>query len=329
MRRRKFLALLGSSAAAPLVLPRATRAQQPGRPMVGVLSPLSATSAARNINALRAGFRDLNYVEGRNLSLEIRYGAGTISQLPALAAELVALKPDAIVVGSTPGIVAAQSATRTIPLVMSAITVDPTTLGLAATLAKPGGNVTGFWLEGEAALIAKRLELLKDAVPGIARVGLAINPDDATDKVALEQLPAIARALNFRVLEIRSPDTFEPAFAAAARDGVQALCISQGPLFNENRAQVTTLANRLRLPSVYGFREFTAAGGLLSYASNLPDIYRRAAGAVDKILKGARPGDLPIERPGRFDLVVNLKTAKSLGLAIPEPFLLIADEVIE
>jgi putative ABC transport system substrate-binding protein len=251
--------------------------------------------------------------------------------LPALAAELVGLKPDAIVVGSVPAITATHNVTRTIPMVMSATTVDPTTMGLAASLAKPSGNVTGFWLEGEDALIAKRLELLKDIVPAIARVGLVINPTDPTDKVAIEQLPTITRTLNLdvRVLEIDSPSQFEPVLTAAARDGLNALCISHAPLFNENREQITALVTRLRLPSVYGFREFATAGGLLSYASNLPDIWRRSAGVVDKILKGAKPGDLPIERPGRFELLVNLKTAKTLGLVVPDRFLLIADEVIE
>lgn len=327
MRRREFITLTVGAAAMPL----AARAQQPSRPLVAVLSPVSVTVFARYLNALRAGFRDLNYAEGRNLSIEIRYAAGSTSQLPSMAAELVALKPDVIVAGSVPAIMAIHGATRTIPMVMAATTVDPTTLGLAASLAKPGGNVTGFWMEAEASLIAKRLELLKDAVPTIASVGLAINPADPADTIAIEQLSTITRTLNLdvRVLEIRSPDQFEPVLTAAARDGLQALCISHSPLFNENREQVTALVTRLRLPAVYGFREFATAGGLLSYSSNLSDVWRRAAGVVDKILKGEKPGDLPIERPGRFELLVNLKTAKSLGLAIPERFLLIADEVIE
>jgi len=326
MRRREFIAALGGAAA---MWPLAARAQQPSRPLVAVLSPVSVTVFARYLNALRAGFRDLNYAEGRNLSIEIRYAAGSTSQLPPIVAELVALKPNVIVAGSVPAIMAMHGATRTIPMVMAATTVDPTTLGLAASLAKPGGIVTGFWMEAEASLIAKRLELLKDAVPTIASVGLAINPADPADTVAIEQLPTITRTLSLdvRVLEIRSPD--QPVLTAAAHNGLQALCISHSPLFNENRQQVTALVNRLRLPAVYGFREFATAGGLLSYSSNLSDVWRRAAGVVDKILKGEKPGDLPIERPGRFELLVNLKTAKSLDLAVPERFLLIADEVIE
>jgi len=328
MRRRKFIGVLGGAA---LTWPLAARAQQPGRPLVAMLSPLSAAAAARNMNALRAGLRDHGYADGRNLSMEFRHAAGAIGRLPALAAELVALNPDAIVVGSLPAVMAMRDATRTIPMVMSAISVDPTALGLASSLAKPGGNVTGFWLEGEDSLMAKRLELLKDAVPGISRVGIVVNPADATDRTGLQQLPITARALKFdtRVMEIRSPDQFEQVFAAAARDGVEALCISQAPLFNENREQVTSLVTRLRFPAVYGFREFAVAGGLLSYAANLTDIYRRAAGVVEKILTGVKPGDIPIERPTRFELVVNLKTAKALGLTVPERFLLIADEIIE
>ena len=282
--------------------PLAARAQQPKRPVVAVLSPVSAIAFARNLNALRAGFRDLDYTEGRNLSIEIRYAGGAVAQLPSLAAEL---KPDAIVAGSVPAITATHSLTRTIPVVMAATTIDPTSMGLAASLAKPGGNVTGFWTESEDALIAKRLELLKDIVPGIARVGLVINPTDPTDKVAIEQLPRITRTLNLdvRVVEIDSSSQFESVLTNAARDGLNALCISHAPLFFENREQITALVTRLRLPAVYGFREFATAGGLLSYASNLADIWRRSAGVVAKILRGAKPGDLPIERPDRFELL--------------------------
>src|SRR6516165_9568584 len=264
MRRREFLGLVGGAAAYPL----AARAQQPNRPVVAVLSPVSAIAFARNLNALRAGFRDLDYTEGRNLSIEIRYAGGAVAQLPSLAAEL---KPDAIVAGSVPAITATHSLTRTIPVVMAATTIDPTSMGLAASLAKPGGNVTGFWTESEDALIAKRLELLKGIVPGIARVGLVINPTDPTDKVAIEQLPRITRTLNLdvRVVEIDSSSQFESVLTNAARDGLNALCISHAPLFFEKREQITALVTRLRLPAVYGFREFATAGGLLSYASNL------------------------------------------------------------
>jgi putative ABC transport system substrate-binding protein len=280
---------------------------------------------------LRAGFRDLGYLEGQNLSIEARYAAGVLERLPVLAAELAALNPRAIVAGALPTVMAIRRVTNSIPVVMSAISVDPTAIGLAQSLSKPGGNFTGFWLETETALMAKRLELLKLAVPGISRVGVVVNPTDPTDDAGLQQLPVSAQALylEVRILEVRSADQFEPVFSRAVQDGLQALCISQSPLFNENRLHVTELATRLRLPAVYGFREFATAGGLLSYAANLSDIYRRAAGVVDRILKGAKPGDIPIERPTRFELVINLKTARELGLTVPERFVLIADEVIE
>ncbi len=200
-----------------------------------------------------------------------------------------------------------------------------------ASLARPGGNVTGFWAEGDEALIGKQLDLLKHAVPGIARVGVMVNPDDTADAQSLKALPAAARALGLtvRILDVRAAAEFEPALAAAVREGLQGLHVSQSPLFYANRTQVTAIAARAGLPAIYGFREFAMAGGLISYAASLPDIWRRIAGVVDKILKGANPGDLPIERPTQFELVVNLKTAKSMGLTIPEPFLLLADEVIE
>ena len=233
--------------------------------------------------------------------------------------------------GSLPAVLETHKATRTIPILMVMARADPTVVGLAASMARPGGNVTGFWLEGDEALVGKRLDLLKLAVPGISRVGVMVNPDDAGDANSIKALPAAARALGLavRVLDVRSAAEVEPSFAAAVHEGLQGLHVSQSSLFNANRAQVTAMAARAGLPAVYGFREFAVAGGLISYAASLPDSYRRLAGLVDKILKGASPGDLPIERPTTFELVVNLKTAKAMGLIIPEPFLLLADEVIE
>jgi len=328
MKRRQFISLLGGAAAA---WPLAARAQQPtGQPLVGLLSPLSAAAWVHILAAFRRGMRDLGYVEGANVAFAIRYADGQVARLPALANELVALKPAVIAVGSPAAVLETHKATRTIPIV-GVTSDDPTAVGLAASLARPGGNVTGFWAEGDEALIGKQLDLLKHAVPGISRVGIMINPDDAADARSLKALPAAARALGLavRVLDVRTAAEFEAAFAAAVREGLQGLHVSQSPLFYANRTQVTAIAARAGLPAVYGFREFAAAGGLISYAASPPDIWRRIAGLVDKILKGASPGDLPIERPTQFDLVVNLKTAKSMGLTIPEPFLLLADEVIE
>jgi putative tryptophan/tyrosine transport system substrate-binding protein len=327
MKRREFIGLLGSALAWPL----AARAQQThGRPLIGVLSPLPAAMAARNMEALRQGLRDLGYVEGRNVGFEFRYADGDLSHLSALATELAALQPAVIIAGSAPGAVAARDATRAIPIVMASVQ-DPMALGLAVSMARPGGNVTGFWSEGDESLIGKRLELLKDAVPGVSRLGIFVDPSDASDVSTLKALPAAAHALDLdlRIIEVRSAAEFEAAFATAARQGAQALYVSQNPFFFARREQIATMALRARLPTVDGYREFAVAGGLISYATSLPDFYRRFGAFVDKLLKGANAGDLPIERATKFELVVNLKTAKALWLTIPESFLLRADEVIE
>jgi putative tryptophan/tyrosine transport system substrate-binding protein len=327
-RRREFIGLIGGAAAWPL----AGHAQQPaGRPLIALLSPLSAALAARNIEAFLAGLRDLGYQEGRNIAIEYRFAEGAIGRLPDLAAELVALKPAAIVTGALPPVLAAREATRTIPIVMTAIVQDPVPLGLAASIARPGGNVTGFWIEGDEAMIAKRLELLKEATPRTSRVGVIVNPDNPTEWVNRNSLPAAALALGLtvRILEVRALAEFEAAFAAAVGDGLQGLHVSQDLLFNNYRTEIAAMAARARLPAIYAFREFVAAGGLMSYAASLPDAYRRCAALVDKILKGAHPGDLPIERPTKFELVLNLRAAKALGLELPPTLLARADEVIE
>jgi putative ABC transport system substrate-binding protein len=328
IRRREFITLVGGAAVA---WPIATSAQQAALPVIGVLSPLSPAMAARNVEAFRAGLRDLGYVEGRNIAIEFRFAEGALRRLPDLAADLIGLRPVVIVTGALPAVLAVRDATRTIPIVMTAIVQDPTALGLAASIARPGSNVTGFWIEGDEALIAKRLELLKEAIPGMARVGLVVNPDNLTEAGNLRSLPAAARALGLavRILEIRATAEFESSFAAAVRDGLQGLHISQDALFNNHRAEIVAMAAQARLPAVYAFREFAAVGGLMSYAASLPDTYRRSAALVDKILKGANPGDLPIERPTKFELVINLKTAKALGLDVPPTLLARADEVIE
>ena len=327
MRRRDFIAAFGCVAAA---WPLAARAQQLiHQPLVGLLSPLSATAAAPYVGVFRRGMRDLGYVEGANVSFAFRFADGQVAKLSALANELVALRPAVIVAGSPAAVLETHKATRTVPILMN-MSEDPTLVGLAASMARPGGNVTGFWI-GDEALIGKRLDLLKLAVPGISRVGVMVNPDDAGDANAIKALPAAARALGLavRVLDVRSAAELEPGFATAVREGLQGLHVSQTPLFNANRAQVTAMAARAGLPAIYGFREFAVMGGLISYAASLPHIYRQLAGLVDNILKGASPADMPIERPTTFELVVNLKTAKAMGLTIPEPFLLLADEVIE
>jgi putative ABC transport system substrate-binding protein len=326
VRRRDFIKAIAASAVA---WPFVVRAQHSsGPPLICVLSPQSAATAAPNIEAFRSGLHDLGYVEGRNIVIDLRYAEGDLGRLPKLAAELVALKPAAIVAGSGAAILAVRNATPTIPIVMSATDEDPVALGLAVSMARPGSNVTGFWIEGDVPLIWKRLELLKDAMPQISRVGVIINPNDTMDTSAVRSLPA-APGLTIRIFEVRALNDLETALATAVREGVEGLVFSNNPVFMTHRTEVAAMTARAGLPAAYGFREFAIAGGLMSYASSLPDIYRRSATLVDKILRGASPADLPIERPIKYELVINLKTARALGLNVSRDFLLRADEVIE
>ena len=325
--RRHFITLLGGAIAA---WPLAARAQQPAavRPLIGMLPPLSAAAAARNMSAFRSALRDLGYVEGRNATLEVRYGDGAPDRMALLVAELVALKPDVLFTGGKAGALAAQVATKTIPIVI-VTPEDPVLSGLANTIARPGGNVTGTWLLGDDALVGKRLDLLRLAVPIVARVGVIANPDDPSDSLTVAQLPAATGALDmaFEVFEVRDVTRLDVVSAQIMRAGVQALVVGPGPTFFS--PEITALAARLRLPAMYAFRYFVDVGGLLSYGPNLHDVYRQSARLVARILKGERPADLPIELPTRYELIVNLKTAKALGLTISDTFLLIADEVIE
>jgi len=326
MRRRDFITLLGGAAAWPL----AARAQQePVRPLIGVLSPLSAASAALNIAGLRSGLRDLGYLEGRNVTLALRYGDGAPDRMVPLAQDLVGLKPDVLMAGSMSGALAAQAATQTVPTVV-VMPDDPVALGFAQSIARPGGNITGTWFNYDA-LVDKRLEFLKLAVPGLARVGVVVDPDDPTDAVAIRRLPSATRALGMTLeqFEFRDVTKLDVMTATIGRAGVQALLIGDGPTIFPARADIIAMVARLRLPAMYGWREFADAGGLMSYGYNLPDAYRQTARLVVKILKGDRPGDLPFELPARYELIVNLKTAKAIGLMIPDSFVLLADEVIE
>ena len=328
MRRRDLIAALGC---ATVAWPLAARAQQPAMPLIGFLSPLTAATSARNIAALRHGLRELGYVEGRNIAIEYRFAGGVSERLPVLAAELVALKPAVIAVGSTTGIMSASKVTRTVPLIMVGVTEDPILLGLAETFARPGRNVTGFSLTVGQEILGKRLQLLRDAVTGISRVGFVGNPDSPGDVAELKMAPSVAArfGLQHRVLEVRTIDELKAAFMAARRDGVQALHICWNPLFNVHRAQVVAMLADLRLPAIYGFRDFVQAGGLMSYGPDLPDLYRRSAAYIDKVIKGEKAGELPLQIAERYQLVINLKTAQELGLSISEAFLLLADEVIE
>jgi len=269
MKRREFIALLGGAAAA---VPLGARAQPaPGRPLVGVLVPLSAAAWGRNFETLRTALRELGHVEGRNIWLEFRYADGAPARLPALAAELVARKPDLIIAASAPGTVAAHGATRTIPIVMATV-LDPVVLGVVKSIARPGGNVTGIWVfGGNDALVGKRIALLKEVVPALSRMGILVYRGDATDAVVLRLLPAAARALGVttKVFEVRTPTELDAAFAQAARDGMQGLFINQTPFFLTRRVEIAALAASARLPAIYGYREFAEVGGLMSYGSSL------------------------------------------------------------
>ena len=326
MKRRTFIALLGGAAAA---WPLAARAQQaPLRPLIGILSPITAADAKPFIAAFRSALRDLGYVEGRNMTTAIRYAEGAPERMGPLARELVALNPDVIVAGAY--LAAARNATRTIPTV--ALTPeDPVEAGLAQSLARPGGNVTGTWTLGNEAMIEKALDFFKLAVPGLARVGTLFNPDDPTDRLQISRLPAAARAVGVTVelIKVRNLSNLDAIAAEIKHAGVQGLLVGQAPFYLSARAEITAMATRLKLPAAYGFRQFAEAGGLMSYGPSLIDMYRQSARLVSRILKGESPSNLPFELPTRYELIVNLKTAKAMGFAISDSFLLLADEVIE
>ena len=295
---------------------------------IGFLIPASASSYASRVEALRAGLRDLGYVEGRNLLIEFRVADGKYDRLVDLATELVRLEVEVIVTGGTPGTRAAKQATATIPIVM-AVSGDAVATGLIASLARPGGNITGTtYFDPE--LHAKRLELLKATVPRATRIGALINPDNP--QTMASTLPALRRAaesmkVELFLFEARSPSEFEGAISAMTKERVEAVEIADDPMFLGNLRAIADIVASRRLPST-GAKEFAEAGGLLGYGVNFAETFRRAAYFVDKLLKGAKPNDLPVEQATKFELVINLKTAQTLGLTIPQSLLLRADEVI-
>jgi len=329
VQRRQFLIAAGALLATPL----AADGQQAAKvARIGHLSPnLAAGPHLRD--AFLQGLRDLGYVEGRNVVIEYRDAEGKLERLPALAAELVALKVDVILAdGGTLGPRVAMQATTTIPIVFTSA-ADPVGSGLVTSLARPGGNVTGLSALGPE-LVGKRLELLKQAVPGIDRVAVLRGGSTLGERVLKDMLEAAdvaARALGVQpqFIEARGPDEFARAFSAMTSARAGALTVLPSNMFVRERRRLVDLAAKNRLPAVYTSREFVDAGGLMSYGAHQPDLFRRAATYVDKILKGAKPGDLPIEQPTKFELVINLKTAKDLGLTIPQSVLARADEVIQ
>ena len=327
MKRREFITLVGGAAAA---WPLEARAQQPQRMRrIGRLSPLSVAAEAPMLAGLRQGLNELGWIEGQNFAFELRFADGNLDRLPQLADELVREKVDVIVTGSSPGASAAKNATSTIPIVM-VTTGNPVQGGLIATLARPGGNVTGVTALGQV-LNAKRLELLKEAVPSLKRVAILTNPASPYTDPFLQESEAAVHALGIevRVLEAREPHDLERAFETIVNEHAEALMVLADPMFITHRRRIVELAAKNGLPSVFGERGSVHAGGLIFYGASLPDMYRRAATYVDKILKGAKPADLPVEQPTAFELAINLKTAKVLGLELPWFLQQRADEVIE
>jgi len=324
--RRDLLFLLGAVALAP----RVVRAQAPAKvPRIGLLSSYSPSDAALWHQAFRLGLRDLGWVEGKNISIEYRYAEGRSDRLPELAADLVRLQVDVIVASGVTDALAAQKATRAIPIVM-AIPGDPVASGLVGSLARPGGNITGL-SQMSMELVGKRLELLKEIVPKLSRVAVLWNPQGASSTVTWKEIQPPARQLGIQLhsLEVRSSDDFDKAFEAATRARAGALFIIGDPVTVTNLKRIADLAAKSRLPSIFASSEFTDAGGLVAYGPDRSDLFRRAATYVDKILKGAKPGDLPIDRATKFELVINMKTAKTLGIKIPNSILVRADQVIK
>jgi putative ABC transport system substrate-binding protein len=312
--------------------PRATDGQEPGKvPRVGSLAPRNRSDGAPFLDAFRQGLRELGWVEGKNIVIEYRWAEGRSERLLDLAAELVRLNVDVILAANTSAVVAAKSATSTIPIVMAVGGSDPVGLGLVGSLARPGGNVTGLSFSVGGDIFGKGLELLRETVPKVRRVAVLSNPANPGQALAIRDVKVAARSLGvqLQLLETRGPNEFESAFAAMARERAGALFVVPDSMFGLNRARLQELAAKRRLPAMYGLREHTEAGGLMSYGVDVRDNFRRAATYTDKILKGARPADLPVEQPTKFELVINLKTAKALGLTIPPSVLLRVDEVIE
>ena len=322
-----LLGLLAALAAACIVPPRADAQGSTKAFRLAYLSSLSESDQKYSLAALRQGLRALGYREGQNIVITARYAGGKFERLSALAAELVALKPDVIVTAGPQPARAVKQATDTIPIVLAVIS-DPVGEGLVASLARPGGNITGMSFENPE-LTAKRLELLTQAVPGVKRIAVL---SDATfgPTGGLRELQAAAPALGLElnVIEVRGPDAFTAAFRSARSGRADALVVLASPLLNAHRRELVEHAARNRLPATYEVRAFVEAGGLMSYGPSFADMYRRSAAYVDKILKGARPADLPVEQASRFELVVNLKTAEALGLTLPPSVLQRADEVI-
>lgn len=329
MQRRAFITLLGGTAA---TWPLAVHAQQPaGRVYrVGLLGIASRQRALPFVEALEDGLRRLGYRVGENVTIEYRLANGEMDRLPALAADLVRLGVDVIFAAFNPATVAAMTATRTVPIIMVG-TIDPVGTRLVASLARPGGNVTGLAADAGGEILGKRFELLKEMMPNLSRLGIIWNPDVAVNRSRQAAMTETARTLGLTTIpvEVRAVDALEQAFATMTKERAQAFVVQGDSVLHEYRSQIAEMAARNRLPSAAVAKDLAVAGFLLSYGADLLDLYRRAASFADRIFKGTKPADLPVEQPIKFELVVNLKTAKALGLTVPPTLLARADEVIE
>jgi putative tryptophan/tyrosine transport system substrate-binding protein len=328
MRRREFITLLGGAAA---TLPFAARAQQQAMPVIGLLHPTSLEAFFDRLRGFRQGLKDIGYVEGENVTIEYRWAEGQYDRLPELAAELVRRRVAVIAAtGGPPAAFAAKAATTTIPIVFL-VGDDPVKLGLVASLARPGGNVTGinfFAVE----LAAKRLELLRELVPGVTRIAVLVNPASAEVTAStLRDVETAARAITpqMQIFNVTSSREIDAAFATLVRERVDTVFVSSGSFFADRRVQLVLLATRHAIPAIYPFRDFAEAGGLMSYGASLTDAYRQVGVYVGRILKGAKPADLPVAQSTKFELVINAQAARVLGLTIPPTLLARADEVIE
>jgi ABC-type uncharacterized transport system substrate-binding protein len=326
MRRREFISLIGGAAVG---WPRVARAQQPAIPVIGFLNSQSLDTYADRLRAFHRGLRETDYVEGENVTIIYRWAENQIDRLPELAADLVRRQVAVIAAGNTPSVLAAKAATTTIPIVF-AVGEDPVRLGLLGSLARPGGNLTGINFFN-AELAAKRLELLRELVPAATRIAVLVNPINPSTEPTVRDVQSAARAigLQIQVFDVSTSREINSAFAALARERPDALLVGGDGLFTSRRVQLANLTVRHAIPATFSSREIAAAGGLMSYGTSIADAFRQVGAYTGRILKGAKPADLPVVQASKFELVINAETARMLGLTVPPTLIATADEVIE